>query len=109
MLGRGWGSPPGLELLGAERVGDVLDGVTEAVGEVVGGVDTPGVASVGVRGVLDAVGHRVLLAVLHNVLHTKCGLGQWKTIADFRFVYTYVHTCKQNFFHKQLLTRATYT
>lgn len=32
---------PGLEFLGAERVGDVLDGVTETVRVVVGGVDAP--------------------------------------------------------------------
>ena len=37
---------------------------------VVGGVDAPGIASMGVRGVLDAIGHWVLLAVLHDVLHT---------------------------------------
>lgn len=55
-------------------MGDVLDGVTETVGEVIGRVDTPGVPGVGVRGVLDAVGYRILLTVLHNVLHTKCGL-----------------------------------
>ena len=61
---------PGLELLGAQRVGNVLNGVTEAVGEVVGGVDTPGVSGVGVRCVFDAVGDRVLLAVLHDVSHT---------------------------------------
>lgn len=32
---------PGLEFLGAEGVGDVLNGVTEAVRVVVGGVDAP--------------------------------------------------------------------
>ena len=34
---------PGLKLLGAERVSDVFNGVTQAVGEVVCGVDAPGV------------------------------------------------------------------
>ena len=69
------GHVPGLELLGAQGVADVLDGVAQTVGEVVGGVDAPGLARVRVRRVLDAVGHRVLLAVLHDVLHTQSSLG----------------------------------
>ena len=69
-----WQFSPGLKLFGTQRVGDVLDGVTQTVSEVIGGVDTPGVPRVGVRGVLDAVGYRILLTVLHNVLHTKCRL-----------------------------------
>lgn len=32
---------PGLELLGAEGVCDILDGVTQTVGVVIGGVDAP--------------------------------------------------------------------
>ena len=32
---------PCLELLGAQRVGDVLEAVTQAVSKVIGGVDTP--------------------------------------------------------------------
>ena len=69
------GHVPGLELLGAQGVADVFDGVAQTVGEVVGGVDAPGLARVRVRRVLDAVGHRVLLAVLHDVLHTQSSLG----------------------------------
>lgn len=34
-------SSPSLELLGTQRVGDVLDGVTQTVCIVVGGVDAP--------------------------------------------------------------------
>ena len=65
---------PGLELLSAERVCDVLNGVTEAVSEVIGGVDAPGVPAMWVGGVLDAVGHRVHLTILHNVLHAESSL-----------------------------------
>ena len=44
-----------LELEGAEGVGHALDGVGLAVGEVVGGIDAPGVARARVRRVQDAV------------------------------------------------------
>ena len=47
--------PVDLELEGADRVGDALDGVGLAVGEVVGRVDAPGVAGAGMRGVHDPV------------------------------------------------------
>ena len=78
-------SSPGLKLLGTQRVGNVLNGVTETVGEVVGGIDTPGVPGMGVRCVLNAVGHWVLLTVLHNVLHTKCSLQEKLVLLlDFR-------------------------
>ena len=48
-----------LELQGAQGVGDALDGVGLAVGEVVHGVDAPGVPGAVVRRVLDAVQGRV--------------------------------------------------
>ena len=48
-----------LELERADRVGDALDGVGLAVGEVVGRVDAPGVARPRVRRVQDPVEHRV--------------------------------------------------
>ena len=51
--------PVGLELQGADRVRDALDRVGLPVGEVVGGVDAPGVAGARVLGVEDAVEHRV--------------------------------------------------
>ena len=60
-----------LELLGAKRVRDVLDGVVEAVGEVVRRVDAPLVAGARMMRVLDAIGDRILLAVLHGVLHAQ--------------------------------------
>ena len=41
---------------------------------VVGGVDAPLVPRVWVWLVLDAVGHRVLLAVFHRQFHPQCGL-----------------------------------
>ncbi len=65
---------PALKLLGAERVGDVLDGVAEAVSVVVGGVDAPFVAGPVVSRVLDAVGYRILLALLQGDLHPQRGL-----------------------------------
>ncbi len=43
---------------------DVLDGVAEAVRVVVGGIDAPLVAGAVVRKELNAVGHRVELAIL---------------------------------------------
>lgn len=48
--------PPDLKLQGAQRVGDVLNRVTQAVREVVGRVDAPLVTGVGVRHVLDPAG-----------------------------------------------------
>ena len=48
-----------LELQRADRVGDPLDRVGLAVGEIVGRVDAPLVAAAVVRGVEDAVHHRV--------------------------------------------------
>lgn len=77
---------PGLELLGTEGMCDVLNGVTEAVGVVVGGIDAPLVPRVGVGRVLDSIGHRVLFAVLHNQLHTKGGL-RWEGNASFNFLF----------------------
>ena len=47
-------APPGLEFLGAERVGDVLYGVAKAVGVVVGRVNAPLVPGPVVVGVLDS-------------------------------------------------------
>jgi hypothetical protein len=38
-----------LELEGADRVGDALEGVAEAVGEVVHGVDHPGLVELRIR------------------------------------------------------------
>ncbi len=48
-----------LELERADGVGDALDGVGLAVGEVVGRVDAPGVARPRMLRVEDAVQHRV--------------------------------------------------
>jgi len=48
--------PASLKLQGAQRVGDVLERVDEAVGEVVGRVDAPLLAGAGMLGELDAVG-----------------------------------------------------
>ena len=49
----------GLELQGAQGVGDALDGVALAVGPVVHGVDAPALAGALVGGAEDAVHHRV--------------------------------------------------
>ena len=59
-----------LELPGAERVCDVLYGVTEAVGIVVGGVDAPLVSCPGVWPVFDPVCHWILLTIFQFHLHT---------------------------------------
>src|SRR5690606_32170659 len=48
-----------LELQSADGVGDPFDGVPLAVGEVVGGVDIPGIPGAVVGNALDAVQHRV--------------------------------------------------
>ena len=48
-----------LEFQRAQRMGDALDRVRQAVREVVGGVDAPAVAAAVVRGVADAVNRRV--------------------------------------------------
>ena len=55
-------------------MGDVLDGVAKAVSVVVGGVDAPLVAGPVVSRVLDAVGYRILLALLQGDLHPQRGL-----------------------------------
>ena len=53
---------------------DVLNGVTETVGVVIGGVDAPLVSGTWVGSVLDSICYWVLFAVLHEELHTKGGL-----------------------------------
>ncbi len=63
-----------LELPRAERVSDVLNGVTEAVGVVIGRVDAPLTPSPWVRLALDPVCNWILLAVLQGHLHAQCCL-----------------------------------
>ncbi len=66
--------PVVLELERADRVGDALDGVAVAVGEVVHRVDAPGVAGTVVVLAPDAVHHRVaqvLVAGLHVDLRAQ--------------------------------------
>ena len=53
---------------------DVLYGVTEAVGIVIGRVDAPLVSGTWMGSVLDSICYWVLFAVLHEELHTKGGL-----------------------------------
>ena len=65
---------PGLKLLGAKGMRDILYGVAEAVGVVIRRVDAPPCPRAGVWGIFDAIGHRVLLAVLHGQLHAEGGL-----------------------------------
>ncbi len=48
-----------LEFQGADRMGDVLDRVRLAVGEIVARIDAPGIAGARVRRVQDAVEHRI--------------------------------------------------
>ncbi len=71
---------PCLELLGAKRVSDVLNRVTETVGVVIGRVNTPLVTGVGMRGILDPVCYRVLLSIFQGHLHTQSGLGGRKRV-----------------------------
>mmetsp|Transcript_9586 Transcript_9586/g.20422 ORF Transcript_9586/g.20422 Transcript_9586/m.20422 type:complete len:458 (-) Transcript_9586:436-1809(-) len=71
------GCPSRLKLEGAERVRDVLQCVHQAVRVVVGGVDAPLVACVGVLSELDAVRDQVkhvVVVVLVVHLHAQCGL-----------------------------------
>lgn len=91
---------PGLELLGAEGVCDILDRVTQTVGVVIGGVDAPArqdrdtndklkntttrevkqtaevalpfISRPMVRCVFDSICYRVKLPVLHDHLHPEC-------------------------------------
>mmetsp|Transcript_23033 Transcript_23033/g.50504 ORF Transcript_23033/g.50504 Transcript_23033/m.50504 type:complete len:422 (-) Transcript_23033:839-2104(-) len=68
------GGAAALKLERAEGVGDVLEGVHDAVRVVVAGVDAPLVARVGVGHVLDAVGDEVVhveVGVLHVHLHPQ--------------------------------------
>lgn len=58
-----------LELPSAEGVGDILNGVTEAVSIVIGGVDAPPILGSGVWLVLDPVRHWVLFTVFQGHLH----------------------------------------
>ena len=82
---------PSLELLGAQRMTDVLNGVTQAVSEVIGGVYAPGVPGVGVGGVLHPVGHGIHLAVLHDVLHAESSLRKgWLEVC---VEHTHARTC----------------
>ena len=63
-----------LELLGTERVCDILQRVAETVSVVVGGMDAPHAASAGVWVELNPVCHRVHLTVPHCQLHTESSL-----------------------------------
>ena len=56
-----------LELQGTERVGNALDGILQAQGPVVHGVDAPGVALTVMMNVEDAVDH--------GVAHIQVGRG----------------------------------
>ena len=62
---------PCLELFGTEGVGDILDGVTETVSEVIGGVDAPLVPCSMVGSELDTVSNWVLLTFLQDGLHSQ--------------------------------------
>ena len=59
------------------------------MGVVVRGIDAPLVPGMRVRGVLDAVGDRVLFAILHCKLHTKSGL----CTCVCACMNVYVHVC----------------
>ncbi len=51
--------PVRLELQGADRMGDALDRIRLAMGEVVGRIDAPGIAGARMAGMQDPVEHRV--------------------------------------------------
>ena len=60
----------------AHGVGDALDGVLNGVGEIVQGVDAPGVALAVVMGPHDAVDGRVrrfMLGLAMSILARRCG------------------------------------
>lgn len=62
-----------LELPGTERVSDILNGVTETVGIVVGRVDAPLATSPWVSLALDPVCHWIFFTVFQSHLHAQCG------------------------------------
>ena len=51
----------------------MLEAIAQAMREVIGGVDAPAVSCPVMGRVLDPVSNRVLLAVLHNMLHPQGG------------------------------------
>lgn len=53
------GSPAGLKLQGAQGVGNVLQGIHQAVGVVIAGVDAPSITGVRVPGKLDSIGNEI--------------------------------------------------
>ena len=55
-----------MELFGAQRMGDVFDGVAKAVSIVVGRIDAPIVAGTVMGGVFDTIGNRILFALLQS-------------------------------------------
>ena len=73
------GSSAGLELQGAQRVSDILQGIHQAVGVVIAGVDAPGVAGMRVLCKLDSVCYQIphhryiILMVTSHPVHHKTG------------------------------------
>lgn len=88
-----------LELPGAEGVSDVLNGVTETVGIVIGRVDAPLTPSPWVRLALDPVCHWVLLTVLQSHLHAQC---------CFTFLKLAIFHVLDNIVHIGLAVRSNY-
>ena len=52
---------------------DVLNGVAETMGEVIGGIYTPVCPGTMVRMNFDPIGHWVLLSIAQENLHPQCG------------------------------------
>ncbi len=71
-----------LEFQGADGMGDVLDGVGLAMGEVIGGIDAPGVAGARMGGMQDAV-HRRVAHVHVAGRHVHLGAQHPGTVGEF--------------------------
>ena len=77
------GCAPGLKLQGTQRVSDVLQGIHQAMGVVIAGVDAPGVTAMRMLRKLDSVGYEVphhSYIILMVTPHSACQAGRYMSI-----------------------------
>ena len=70
---------PCLKFFSTQRMSDIFNGVTQAVGVVIGWVNAPLVFAVWMRSEFDTISYRVLFAVFHCQFHTQSGLSMGNT------------------------------
>ena len=92
-----------LELQRADRMGDVLDGVGLAMGEVVARVDVPGRAGARMRRVQDAVQHRIAQV---DVARRHVDLGAQHARAVRKFAGAHAAEQIEVFLHRAVAERA---